>query len=139
MTQLNRFDLNLLLVFDANTGRVISRAAERLNVTRSAVIHALSRVGGQLPRAGPALDFGSFAELDHVIASTNSRGKTLKDDVLRAVGRPRAGRHRSCIYLSPSLGTKQSDMHVHPENAGIDYARASAREKHAERPGGTCH
>jgi DNA-binding transcriptional LysR family regulator len=49
MTQLNRFDLNLLVVFDAiYTERGISRAAERLNVTQSAVSHALSRMREQL-------------------------------------------------------------------------------------------
>ena len=45
MTQLNRFDLNLLVVFEAvYAERGISRAAERLNLTQSAVSHALGRM-----------------------------------------------------------------------------------------------
>lgn len=49
MTQLNRLDLNLLVVFEAvYAEQGISRAAERLNLTQSAVSHALGRLREQL-------------------------------------------------------------------------------------------
>lgn len=49
MTQLNRFDLNLLVVFEAiYAERGISRAAERLNLTQSTVSHALGRLREQI-------------------------------------------------------------------------------------------
>jgi DNA-binding transcriptional LysR family regulator len=46
---LRRFDLNLLIVFEVlMTERSVSRAAERLGRTQSAVSHSLSRLRGQL-------------------------------------------------------------------------------------------
>jgi DNA-binding transcriptional LysR family regulator len=46
---LRRFDLNLLVVFEIlMTERSVSRAAERLGRTQSAVSHSLSRLRGQL-------------------------------------------------------------------------------------------
>src|SRR5882724_11116515 len=46
---LRRFDLNLLVVFEVlMMERSVSRAAERLGRTQSAVSHALSRLRGQL-------------------------------------------------------------------------------------------
>src|ERR1700746_4112738 len=45
---LRRFDLNLLVVFDVlMTERSVTRAAERLGRTQSAVSHALSRLRDQ--------------------------------------------------------------------------------------------
>src|SRR6266705_1455733 len=46
---LRRFDLNLLIVFEVlMTERSVSRAAERLGRTQSAVSHSLSRLRSQL-------------------------------------------------------------------------------------------
>ena len=46
---LRRFDLNLLIIFEVlMTERSVSRAAERLGRTQSAVSHSLSRLRGQL-------------------------------------------------------------------------------------------
>jgi DNA-binding transcriptional LysR family regulator len=46
---LRRFDLNLLIIFEVlMTERSVSRAAERLGRTQSAISHSLSRLRGQL-------------------------------------------------------------------------------------------
>src|SRR4029078_4837021 len=46
---LRRFDLNLLIIFEVlMTERSVSRAAERLGRTQSAVSHSLSRLRGEL-------------------------------------------------------------------------------------------
>src|SRR2546423_8213233 len=48
---LRHFDLNLLVVFDVlMTERSVTRAAERLGRTQSAVSHSLSRLRGQVGR-----------------------------------------------------------------------------------------
>src|SRR6185295_2302808 len=47
---LRRFDLNLLIVFEVlMTERSVSRAAERLGRTQSAVSHSLSRLRSEAP------------------------------------------------------------------------------------------
>jgi DNA-binding transcriptional LysR family regulator len=49
MVHINRFDLNLLVVFDAvyREGSV-TKAAEKLNLTQPAISHALGRLRSQL-------------------------------------------------------------------------------------------
>lgn len=64
---LRRFDLNLLVVFDIlMMERSVTRAAERLGRTQSAISHSLSRLRGQfgdplLVKAGPRMQPTAFA------------------------------------------------------------------------------
>jgi DNA-binding transcriptional LysR family regulator len=72
VTQLNRFDLNLLVVFEAvYAERGISRAAERLNLTQSAVSHALGRMREHL---GDPL----FTRSGHDMQPTAYAGKLIE-------------------------------------------------------------
>src|SRR6185436_10384558 len=82
---LRRFDLNLLVVFEVlMAGRSVTRAAERLGRTQSAVSHSLSRLRDQLGdplliKGGKGMQPTAFALefLDQVLPILRSAQRVL--------------------------------------------------------------
>src|SRR6185312_2145093 len=105
---LRRFDLNLLVVFDVLMAeRSVTRAAERLGRTQSAVSHSLARLRTQL--GDPLLLKGArrMEPTPFATAFIAQTAQQLGEQAEHEVGRADPEHARPCCSRSPRAGSMQ--------------------------------
>src|SRR6516162_7405664 len=126
---LRRFDLNLLVVFDVlMTERSVTRAAERLGRTQSAISHSLSRLRDQF--GDPLLlKSGVRHAADPARARTDRAGAS---DAGRPPTRPVAAACVRCGHLEPRVPTRRAGFHADAV-CGLDNAAAIRGTRYIRR------